>query len=374
VIQLEIHNLRPDRVDTAILFLKSNPTLENLGIFFGNLGEKDIIKLLNALKDNNYLHSVHFVSCLLFRDGSSEIFKNYFSSRKKWKEVYLMDNNISDYSGQQLIPNLFSVEKLTISDNEISDDTCQHITRLLTADVLQYLDLSNNQITSIGVISLFSSLSNCHSLTYLNLSGNDIGNSGVKSLANCLSSLPLRILFVQNCSIATDGGIALLQQVAINKTLTSFSIKGNHLGGIASSYWINLFKQNTMLQQLCLSNTGVSNIGEFQNAIIQNETLSTLEIAENRLGDVGGNVMANILMNQNTLTCLDLRGNLLTDSSGFAIVKALNSRTVPLKMLDIRTNQFQQKGEIVSLLQKTVKTVVVDMGFKHDICDGIQEF
>lgn len=64
---------------------------------------------------------------------------------------------------------------------------------------------------------------------------------------------------------------------------------------------------------------------------------------------------------------------LLNCCIGFAIIEALGNRTVPLSFLDVRTNCFEHKDDIVKQLRQLVNNVVVDMGLKHNICDGLQE-
>ena len=109
----------------------------------------------------------------------------------------------------QMIEMLFTVDVLDLSHNKITDDGCEHLSKLL---------LENKQIKE------------------LNVSHNaDIGRDGFRQLTKSIKkNTHLQVLSLQYCSIDLQQSCreryeAILEDISMNCTLVTLNLQGNHI-------------------------------------------------------------------------------------------------------------------------------------------------
>jgi len=114
---------------------------------------------------------------------------------------------------------------------------------------------------------------------------------------------------------------------------------------------------------------------ELCEVLATNTTLTKLNLCENRIGRMGGFKMAQILKQNIYLEQLDLSGNLIGGLEGLEIAETLkNQRRTRMKMINMQHNLFgAAKKKILSLLNKSVELVMLQVGPEDFICDGVQE-
>ena len=180
---------------------------------------------------------------------------------------------------------------LRVSNCQLCDDGVLVLAETLGQESkLEFLDLSDNDITEVGAAYLASSLSNSH-LKKLLLGSNPIGSDGAGILFSALSlSKVFRYLDINNCNISmtdsllepiyelltnspiqklnisynnmTDDGLAAIIQILGNEScsIQHFSVAGSDMQVESSLALANILLQSSKLTHLTLSGTEVLNL------------------------------------------------------------------------------------------------------------------
>lgn len=213
----------------------------------------------------------------------------------------------------------------------------------LSCQTINKLDLSDNLINDICLHNI-KSLISTKKLVYLNLSSNMISTEGLKIIHNeitnseSLSYLNLGIYegsFRRN-NLSGDGGLILARILLTNESLKTLILQDNELGEDAGD--------------------------KIGSSLIQNKTLVKLKIAENKLKNKGAK---SIIENGGRLKSLDLSDNEITPELCYDIQKFLissdlleefiwNSNNIGIKGIRIIIEGVQGSKSLKSLsLQNT---------------------
>ena len=148
---------------------------------------------------------------------------------------YLNELNLSNCLHQVpvftilLNPNI-TICKLSLSNNQITDEETKEFVNFVNVNTIQSLDISNNMISDRGV----SSISDCFKvngvLCKLNLSSNKITDEGVMRLAEAIQLITtLQELNISKNWISTEGVMRIVEACTINRTLHKLVCTHNNL-------------------------------------------------------------------------------------------------------------------------------------------------
>ena len=174
------------------------------------------------------------------------------------------------------------------------------------------LDVSNNEITSVGV-AFFSTVLLSSKLMNLNISDNQIGNEGIAIIADCMSRPSLnqiRRLNFAYCNITFAGCLNFYMNVHLTKKLEYLNLNGNNLQS--------------------------DNFGKIK-PFLGLQTLKELHMAKCNIGNEGATAVAEGALNWNTLQILDLSDNKINDK-GFAAFQLMPESNSSLEHFDISKN------------------------------------
>eukprot|EP00743_Colponemidia_sp_Colp-15_P008495 GILK01009240.1.p1 GENE.GILK01009240.1~~GILK01009240.1.p1 ORF type:complete len:1664 (+),score=377.67 GILK01009240.1:149-5140(+) len=291
-----------------------------------------------------------------------------------------------------------SLTYLSLGNNTLAVRGCEMLTRSLSlgANSLMFLDLSANQIgEGVSCVSAFLRSPNCV-LSSLNLSYNFIGPERSKSLSSALLvNSSLKLLKLNNCELKNEGCRYLAAALSRNgsiplvtleldknmvtkkggqfiaelitapvstKTLSTLSLKGNHIGEGAEDIAVALAGNTaTALTSLNLAGSSMHatvptkglDVRGFDVVLqsIRNSThLTKLDLSENHLGLRGAGVLASIFRSSGgqLLRELKLADNELGPEGLAVLVKGLIQNST-LTSLDLSNNGIGESGsELVS--------------------------
>ena len=115
------------------------------------------------------------------------------------------------------------------------------------------LDLSDCSIDTEGTLAIVKALKNHTTLRALNINGNAINNAVAKEVANVLeANPPLRSLNLQGGWIGDDGLIAITHSLITNTHLISLDVRGNYYGSKAVKAAAVALEKNVTLRSLYL--------------------------------------------------------------------------------------------------------------------------
>jgi Ran GTPase-activating protein (RanGAP) involved in mRNA processing and transport len=187
-----------------------------------------------------------------------------------------------------------------------------------------------------------------HSQSALKLPVNS--SAEAKSLASELkTNTSLTTLHLVCWTILDDGGAAIADSLATNRTLKVLSIEGTGLagariGGDGLSALARFLKTNTSLVELnllCLA-LGPVSAAALATSLRKNCTLKKLNLSGNDIGSAGAIAVANA-MNSMTLSELRLCGNGIAGPGVSAIADSMRENTT-LQMLDLSGNAIGGYG------------------------------
>jgi Ran GTPase-activating protein (RanGAP) involved in mRNA processing and transport len=233
------------------------------------------------------LRSLHLVNTMLC-DKGCEILSSCLSRNQLLRSINFGHNNIGDLGCAALFKASVgrNLAVLKLGGNILGDKGCAMIPAMLESVPLVELHLHNNLIGDEGVRSIAQGLGLNQSLRVLNLNANRIRDTGTENLA----------------------AVLMLKGGKHNDVLGAVNYMSRTLGIVpAGSIRRKSYTTNTTLGSLHLSSNFLSDTvaGQIADIIQANCSLTNIELASNRIGDVGAKNLAEALK----VPYLDKEGN-----------------------------------------------------------------
>ena len=261
------------------------------------------------------------------------------------------------------------VTHLFLRGCRVTDREAEMLTRYNCLPSLKVLDLSGNDITRKGMVSVAKIIKNSTNLTDLLFAGNPIGDDGIKllSLSNLKHLVQLNVRRTKMTKVsAYDLGeyIHSLQSLEISDN----DIKDNGLIGILENLhstlvWLNVSDCN-------LTCNGAVIIGKM---LRRNQTLKHLGISKNSIGDDGMSAVSDGLHVNTTLIQLVAQNCEFYTKGAESVAKMLRVNKT-LKYLDISSNRFDENGmTAVTRSIQTNTTLVQLQAFNYEGAGGMAQ-
>ena len=156
------------------------------------------------------------------------------------------------------------VSTLNLRGNDLRDEGCNVISRFLSNNVLECLDIADNRLTTLS--PMFVREFEYSRLRHLNLSQNGIRDDGAELLAVALVAHPTLLdLDLSHNSLGIRGGEAFARALRGNSTLTTLILRGNNIqnaGGfaLAAALCSTLPNTNSTLRTLNVGFNGMQGV------------------------------------------------------------------------------------------------------------------
>lgn len=216
---------------------------------------------------------------------------------------------------------------------------------------LQYLNMSFCKIPPEALKNLLLGLA-CNESTNnveLNLSNNNLGANGANVLENCIGTVKClsRLDLSENNLEAEMAGV--MQGLAKNKSLLSLNVSKNmtktkdkYLSTVMESIVGLITSDESNVNKLNLSDCKLkSEINNVINALGSNQSLQTLDITGNAMGDVGARLLAKALQINTRLKTIHMDRNGISLQGYTDITYALQSnyamRHIPFPTFDLQS-------------------------------------
>ena len=282
------------------------------------------------------------------------------------------DNDISDVGALVLaekLPNT-SLTLLNIRFNRFSDVGVEALVLTLPSSKLTSLHLGYNNITDRGVVAFAAVLSRCN-LKSLDLDFFGISIVGVRSLVKalqCLTSLSL-----QYCYISDIGAQALAEGLINNNSMISLDLTRNKLTCDGARVLAESLSHSSLTSLNLSYNNGISDIGAQALAeSLSHSSLTSLNLACSGISDIGAQDLARSLPS-NKLKLLNLFGNKISCSGAQALAEGLVNNST-LTSLDMSNNEILDDGAhaLVKGLQNNTSLTTLNLCFNYISHDGTQ--
>eukprot|EP00301_Raphidiophrys_heterophryoidea_P026670 c9262_g1_i5.p1 GENE.c9262_g1_i5~~c9262_g1_i5.p1 ORF type:complete len:409 (-),score=85.00 c9262_g1_i5:93-1160(-) len=140
----------------------------------------------------------------------------------------------------------------------------------------------------------------------------------------------------------------------------------NHIENEGMGWIAKMLLHNQTIKTLWLHNQGCHAGRQFGPCLLQNKTLTTLQLEDEFLGQDSGEILAQALVSTKTLKSLVLRGNKLGVQGGFWLGEALMTNT-SLTSLTLFNNELQDEGaeHILEALKTNKHLRVLDLRWNN---------
>lgn len=248
------------------------------------------------------LRKITFWTCSLGGDKVVGELMTALEGYDNLKELSLIDSEFGGKGGFVSLAKLLeksncSLEKLDISHNNLDNECCNILAKVLTRNrSLKVLDLSFCVFDEQGMRSLSNSLVNNNTLKQLICKRSSIGSIGLTLLSSRLPYMisSLKVLDLSRCAIDDRGAAALgkalkssvtaVKALELNQSLLSISPAAGW-----NDFCLCLRDPNSSLKRLSITNCDIDEekITVLSNALLNNSTLKTLILSHNNLDFYG---------------------------------------------------------------------------------------
>ena len=318
-------NLSEELVSEIASSLKSHTSLEKVHLCNSNL-KSSVIILLEVLTTISTLKVLDLQS-----NGLTEEVGNSLASviiNNKQLEVLFLDNNNISAGAMNIVKalkNINSLKMLGLNNNNLPKEISHELAGIIKSNCyLELLTLSSNNLQS-SAIEILQHLTKISTLKVLNMGNNLIGEKAGEVLATViLYNTALQQLYLSNDNLG-EGILEVAQALQHIISLESINLGNNNVPKEASCELALAIKSNKHLERLWLCDNNLhSSALIILQAMTNTSTLKDLNIDNNQISKVGGEVLASVMINNTGLRELHISNNNILNST-MKISEALQS-------------------------------------------------
>ncbi|CAF4854652.1 unnamed protein product [Rotaria socialis] len=264
-------------------------------------------------------------------------------------KMYLNRNWIKKVSVQRIIDALqynTTVTTVNLQEFNIKEEEAYHIAHMLeTNKTLTVLNIGYNGLGDKGLCSLSEGLHKNMTLEELYLGCTGIGDAGAKSLAQVLQNNinGLKIISLESNAIGDNGARDLALALRNNKTLTTLDLARNKIGILGAEYFFESLQSSPVKVSL-EENRDFCHLVEPVSRIKNDQSLTKFSLNKIHLKAVTAKYIADALQKNTTIKELDLSYNCIGTKEIIHFANILRENTT-LKTLHLGANH-SDKPEI----------------------------
>lgn len=255
----------------------------------------------------------------------------------------------------------------------LKDDTCKELnldlwdderavqlaTLLANNTALDTLSLTDGKIGDAGALAIAQALQINRTLTSLDLRNNTIRSNGAAFLAIMLGASDVASKAKEHWKGNPWLNSDLFNKEKHNQTLKSLDLTGNQIGDTGVNFIYSALQKNTTLATLHLGNITIGENGarDLGKMLLKNATLTKLVISGNNIDDTKADLIAQGLFHNKALTHLDLSNNQIGEKGVDPLAQSLLNNST-LTTLHLGNNRIGENGALLlGLMLSTLPTV-----------------
>ena len=265
------------------------------------------------------------------------------------------------------------INKKFLNNNEL----IYKLIGLKTWCTMSELHLNNHTFKEEQGFLIVEILKNNNFLRSVSLTGNYFGNdTGKVIIEELFNHRHYTMTYLDfSCNNLNNSLICIIaDKIKNNNTLKSLKLNKNYFGDNEGNAIAKALCENTTLTYLDIRRNHIENFaGQFGKMLEKNNTIRSLDIGYNILGEAGGKSIIEAMCINTTLTSLNLEFNNLDSKIGDAIANMINKNTT-IEKLNLASNWL---GVIVSIIADALrvnKTITeLNLNSNNLLGDGVQE-
>ena len=244
--------------------LSTNPDLIHFNVSNCGLKEQGLGRLLDALCKNNILHYLN-LKVNSISDSLAIKICDVISSSTVLHTFKISSSNLSENGIYAIINSLLNDKNiplhcLDIGLHPLADE--KHVCTSFADSHLEYLDTSGCKLEETTFIQLCKSLYTIN-LSYLNFSNNIITDKVATEIVSVINgTMSLQYINLCNCNLQTVGIISISDALSSIKTLKTFIFCSNNICNISANCVAAVFASNTLLEHVDLSKCALQDVGK----------------------------------------------------------------------------------------------------------------
>lgn len=242
----------------------------------------------------------------------AQVLASGLSTMPMLEELKLADNRLTDEGLKAIIDVLSDCPRLTsldISQNKVDSLAAQSLNQFLSDPKckLNELHISKADVDDLEAAQIIKALSTNRNIKYIDMSSNLLGSheirtERIKDPTNFITGAVAlgQYLMAPDCSLTTlilswnmirlQSCNALVQSIALNSSLTHLNLSYNSLGQEGGEALGDALHSQCSLQYLNIAHNNIQSRAAFiiMAGVRSCETLTTVDLSENPIGEVGG--------------------------------------------------------------------------------------
>ena len=251
----------------------------------------------------------------------------------KLQALYIGFNPIGKGGAVEVLKCLYHhkipLEILDLCDTGVGEEDCTLIP-LLARNLLD-LYLFQNSLSTNSISTIIGGLLQHNIIQNLNMSHLSLSKENCVSFGALLqqSVCQLRELYISRCGISCEGAVYLGTGLTNNHSLTTLDIADNPIGDIGAAALGDMIRSNNVLTSLDMGKCGITSEGCVQLAagLIENNTIQILRLNDNGVGMEGARAISEVIEKNKTLKWLWLHGDESLEEGVDSIVHSLQKNT-----------------------------------------------
>ncbi|XP_074183275.1 leucine-rich repeat-containing protein 74A [Rhinolophus sinicus] len=215
------------------------------------------------------------------------------------------------------------------------------------------LELADNCIMEMGVLSLMEMLQENYYIQEMNISDNDLGLEGARIISDFLQRNVSSLLKLQlsGNNFKDESAELFLQALSVNYRIKNMDLSHNQFSDKGGELLGQMLALNVGLLSLDLSWNHICSQGAvaFCNGLRVNVTLKTLDLSMNGFGNEGAAALGEALRFNSSLAHLDVSSNNINNEGVSKISKGLEFNE-SLKFLKLFLNPMSVDGATLLIL------------------------
>ena len=260
-------------------------------------------------------------------DDGGRLLANALDGLPHLCSLNIADNNLTDEGLTSIIrklPTCHYLTSLDISENKIDAEAAHELSAYLLSPACALIDIvmRKSDVDDNEIGFFIDAIGQSNKLINVDLSANMIGSNqrtlkegltmGGKVLGEmlCDSSCKLRTLKLAWNMIRYSSGVALMQSLKENRSLTYLDVSYNGLGDEGAQSFGDALQVNSTLQTILLSNNNISSSGCFcvVEGIKKCKSLVSIDLTNNPIGHRGAVSVMMALLDIGDRVKIDIRG------------------------------------------------------------------
>eukprot|EP00597_Dinobryon_sp_UTEXLB2267_P012041 CAMPEP_0170107348 /NCGR_PEP_ID=MMETSP0020_2-20130122/5922_1 /TAXON_ID=98059 /ORGANISM="Dinobryon sp., Strain UTEXLB2267" /LENGTH=1638 /DNA_ID=CAMNT_0010331861 /DNA_START=21 /DNA_END=4934 /DNA_ORIENTATION=+ len=244
-------------------------------------------------------------------------------------------------------------------------ESMKYCTSLLT------INISGNRLNDRTLAAILQAIYQHTNCTSFDLSDNTMGPNSMEALLSCIENNRVVFLNLNKCCLEDDDIGSLLSSLSTSTTLESLLLGNNKIGkqeqelqAILSAEKMiglrainNFLKINKSITYLDLSNTYIRNIPslpQFIEQLAKHDSLKTLDLSGNNIGDSDSQLIFHALLSNTTLTQLDMSTNGILSKAAITLSYTIRQHNSTLRYVNLKNNSIGPTGclSLISAVQK----------------------